>query len=64
MDDKLNTYKNNSLYYCERLLSELAMNKDETELFFGGEIRNAYMNATDKAISKTKRIRNKIRNIY
>lgn len=64
MDDKIKTYKNNSLYHCDRILSELAMNKDETDLFFGGEMRKAYIEATDKAISKTRKIRNKIRNIY
>ena len=62
MDDKIAMYKANSISLCNKLLRELESNKDDTDLFFGGEICKAYINATDKAINKTRNIRNKIRN--
>ncbi len=64
MDDKISMYKSNSVALCNKLLHELEANKDDTNSFFGGEMNELYIHANDKAISKTRRIRNKIRNIY
>lgn len=63
MDDKINAYKTNSIYYCNKLLCSLEEDKDDADSFFGGEMHKAYIEATDKAISKTRKIQNKIRNI-
>lgn len=63
MDNKIATYEANSLYHCARLLSELENNKYDAERFFGGDMHNAYLKATDKAINKARNIRAKIRNL-
>ncbi len=62
MDDKIAIYKANSLSNCNKLLRELESNKDDADSFFGGEMYKAYIEVTDKVISKTRKIQNKIRN--
>ena len=64
MDDKILMYKSNSITLCNKLLRELEANKDDVNTFLGGEMNELYIHANDKAVSKTRRIRNKIRNLY
>ena len=63
-EEKVRYYKSLSLSQCERLLTELRRNKEDADLFFGGELYKSYVEATDAAIDKTRKIRNKIRNLY
>lgn len=63
MEEQREKYKQQSLMLCDRLLSELSRNKNEASRFLGGEIYRAYIDATDSAINKARRTRNKLRNI-
>lgn len=55
-------YKARSLSLCEKLLHELRENRDDADLFFGGDIHKAYVNATDTAVNEVINIRARIRN--
>ena len=63
MDNELCQRKYRSLNYCDRLRADLALWKEEARTFFGGEIYQAYIKATDQAIEKVQEVRAKIRNI-
>lgn len=63
MNDDLERYKEYCLVLCNRLNNDLERNKDEADEFFGGDIYRAYFKATDEAINKVNKIRNKIRRL-
>lgn len=62
-EQELRRLRDQSLYYCNRLLNELNENKEEAATFFGGDICRAYVKATEAAINKAKRTKGKIQNI-
>ena len=65
MDDKekVQMYKSEGLHYCNQLLNEVQNTQDEIDSFFGGELGRAYFIATDKLLTKIKKVRTKLRNI-
>ena len=52
-----------SLSLCDRLLALIEENREDAHAFFGGEVHSAYVKANDKAKSKTRSIKNQIRNL-
>ena len=63
MDEKLEQQRQYSLYLCDRLTAELNRNKEDAAACLGGEIYKAYVKATESAINKARRTKNKIRNL-
>ena len=60
---ELRRLQDQSLYLCNRLINELGENKEESASFFGGDLHKAYVEATESAVNKASKIRNKIRNL-
>lgn len=48
---------NDSIHYCDKLCGLLEKEKDTIRNCFRGEALQAYLEATDKAIKETKKIR-------
>ena len=63
MEEEREKYKLQSLELCDALLSEFSRNKEDSMQFFSGEIYRAYIDATDTVINKTRKIRNKLRDL-
>ena len=63
MEEEKQKYKDYSLSLAQRLLSELDLNKDTADEFFGGEIYRAYAKATEAAMGEVRRVKNKIQNL-
>lgn len=63
MQEMTEQYRAACLDLCDRLLLELKRNREDTDLFFAGEVNKAYVKATDKAIEKARSLRNKIRHL-
>lgn len=63
MQEELEQHRANSLALCEKLLNDLKRNQDDADSFLGGDIYKAYVSATEKAIEKARKSRNKIRNL-
>ena len=63
MEEKRERYKQQSLRLCDKLLTELARNKDEASRCLNGDIYRAYIDATEAASNKARRMRNKLRNL-
>lgn len=63
MEEQLEQCREESLYLCDRLITEFNQNQEEAASFLSGDIYNAYLKATEAAINKVKRTRNKIRNL-
>ena len=60
---ELRRLQEQSLYLCERLINGLNENKDDADSFFGGDVYKSYVEATESAINKAKKAKNKIRNL-
>ena len=60
---ELRRLQEQSLYFCNRLINLLNENKEDAGSFFGGDVHKAYVGATESAISKAKRTKQKIRNL-
>jgi|GEM_PF-6637190 hypothetical protein len=54
---------NESIRYCEKLLSMLEIEKETAAECLGGEPRKAYEKATDEAIAKVRKIRDTLRDL-
>lgn len=52
-----------SLQHCDRLFNEIKRDQDDIHEFFGGELYKSYVAATDKALTKARNIRMKVRNL-
>lgn len=63
MEEELEKHRANSLWLCEKLISELSRNQSDAHRIFSDDIYKAYVNATEKAIEKARKNRNKIRNL-
>ena len=63
MAGELEQYQENALALCNKLLTELNRNQEDVDTFFGGDVRKAYVDATEKVIRSTRSVRNKIRNL-
>lgn len=63
MEEELEKYRANCLWLCEKLMADLSRNQSDAHRIFGGEVYKAYLSATDKAIEKARKSRNKIRNL-
>ena len=63
MQEELEQRRSDSLSLCDRLLVALEENREDAYSFFGGDVYQAYIAATDKAKSKVKKIKSKIRNL-
>lgn len=63
MEEELEQQREYSLYLCDRLTAELTNNKEDAASFLGGDIHKAYVKATETAINKIRRTKNKIRNL-
>ena len=63
MQEELEQSRSDALSLCDRLLAALEKNQEDGRSFFAGEVHQAYDAATDKAINKVQKIRNKIRNL-
>ena len=63
MANEVEQYKANCLTLCNKLLSALEENRMDATRFFGEDIYRSYAAATDRVISETKQVRNKIRNL-
>ena len=61
--EDMRKYRASSLQYCEKLLNEVKRDRDDVDMFFGGELYDAYVNAVDEVLNKTIKIRTKIRNL-
>lgn len=60
---ELEKNRQESIILCENLLTKMQKNKDEATICFQGEIYTAYIDATEKAINKAKKILNDIKNL-
>ncbi len=63
MEDKISQYREYSLSICQNLLLALREFQEDTDMFFGSEIRKAYITATEKAINQVSKIQTSIRNL-
>lgn len=63
MEEELEKYRAYSLSLCEKLIYSLKRNQNDAASFFGGDIYRAYQTATEEAIEKAQKCRNKIRNL-
>lgn len=63
MREKLEQCRSDGVSLCDRLLDAMKENREDAHSFFAGELYQAYVDATDKARSKVKSIRIKIRNL-
>ncbi len=63
MDEEREKYRAYSLSQCDKQIRDLTRNQSDADRFFGGEVYKAYVNATEKAIDRVRKIRNKIRNL-
>lgn len=50
-------YYNDSIQYCSKLLSLLEREKDTIRTCFKGELLQAYLDATEETIRRTKQVR-------
>lgn len=57
MDPRQVQYYNESIQYCNKLLSMLEREKDTIRNCFKGELLNAYLDATEETVSRTKKVR-------
>ena len=60
---ELRRLQEQSLYLCNRLINSLNENKDDADSFFGGEVYKAYVEATESAVNRAKKAKQKIRNL-
>lgn len=60
---ELEKYKDISISFCSKLLSELNRNQEEAASFFGGDIYLSYLKANDKAIRQLHSIRTQIKHL-
>ena len=60
---QLRRLQEQSLHLCNRLINSLNENKDDADSFFGGDVYKAYVEATELAINKANKAKNKIRNL-
>ena len=63
MDQELENYRVISLRLCEKLIQDLNRNQVEARSFFQGDIYEAYVKATEKAIVKAEKTLRKIKNM-
>ena len=63
MDERQEQLRQECVYLCDRLLQELNRNKEDVRSFLGGDMARAYEKTTEAAINKTRRTKNKIRNL-
>ena len=63
MSGEIERYKQRSIDLCNRLINELQKDEEEAASFFSKDLHRSYARVTDIAQEKTRRIRNKIRNI-
>ena len=62
-ESELERLRASSLHYCNKLLNDIGSEQENIEYFFGGEMCKAYVDATDKVLNKTRKVRTKIRNL-
>ena len=55
--------RNECLVLCQRIIADLREFTADSDRFFGGEIRKAYIEATEQAIDKAYTIRSKLRSL-
>lgn len=55
--------RNECLVLCQRIVADLHGFMFDSDRFFGGEIRKAYLEATEQAIDKAYAIRSKLRSL-
>lgn len=60
---QLKRYKSTSLRHCDKLINDVKNDRDDIDRFFGGELYDAYVNATDEVLTKISRVRTKVRNL-
>lgn len=60
---ELEKNRQESIMLCENLLTKMQKSKDDAANFFQGEVYTAYIDATEKAINKAKKILNDIKNL-
>lgn len=63
MQEEMEQWRLDSLSLCDRLLVLLEENREDACSFFGGEVFQDYVTATEKAKNKVQKIRSKIRNL-
>jgi hypothetical protein len=63
MDQELENYRVISLRLCEKLIQDLNRNQVEARSFFQGDIYEAYVKVTEKAIVKAEKTLRKIKNM-
>ena len=57
MDPQQTLAYNDSIVYCNQLINQLEQEKDTIRSCFHGEPLKAYLEATDMAIQRTKKLR-------
>lgn len=63
MQEELEQCKSDGLSLCDQLLILLEKNREDAHSFFGGEVYQAYVAATENAKNSVQRIRNQIKNL-
>ena len=63
MDPTQFYHYNESIQYCNKLLNQLEREKDTIRGCFQGEPLKAYLEATDEAIRRVKKIKNQLQSL-
>lgn len=61
--DEFERQREECLELCQRIIADLHGFTADSDRFFGGEIRKAYVEATEQAAHKARTIRSKLRNL-
>ena len=60
MDEQIRQQILTSLSTCDKLIKNLRKNQEDVDSFFDGEMRLAYLRATERALDEAMRIRVKL----
>ena len=63
MEQEVEQYRDVCLALCNSLLVGFEENQEDTERFFGGELKKTYVTVNEKVAGKIRQIRSKIKSL-